>query len=79
MVDRILGREAKIMCKQLAKHLALKQACHVTAMQKYVNQTVQVAILHATHQCIQGSRALPHQADHISLPFENGAGLGLYS
>eukprot|EP00957_Ditylum_brightwellii_P000044 3243-Ditylum_brightwellii.AAC.1 len=28
-VDGILGREAEMMCKQLAKQLALKWACHV--------------------------------------------------
>eukprot|EP00957_Ditylum_brightwellii_P098881 7533056-Ditylum_brightwellii.AAC.1 len=34
-VDRILGREAKMMCKQLAKQLALKWACHVAVTQQY--------------------------------------------
>eukprot|EP00957_Ditylum_brightwellii_P143730 10950584-Ditylum_brightwellii.AAC.1 len=45
-VDGILGTEAKMMCKQLANQLALKWACHISVTQKYVNQTVQVAILH---------------------------------
>eukprot|EP00957_Ditylum_brightwellii_P147886 11260905-Ditylum_brightwellii.AAC.1 len=77
-VDRILGQEAKMMCKQLAKQLALNLTCHVSVMRKCVNQTVQVAILRATHQCMQGTRALPHWTDHIFLLFEDGAGLGLY-
>eukprot|EP00957_Ditylum_brightwellii_P144110 10980120-Ditylum_brightwellii.AAC.1 len=68
-----------MMCKQLAKQLALKWACHVSVKQKYVNQMVNVAILCSMHCCIQGAWALPRQADHIFLPFEDGAGLGLYS
>eukprot|EP00957_Ditylum_brightwellii_P210516 15365064-Ditylum_brightwellii.AAC.1 len=78
-VDGILGREVKMMCKQLAKQLALKWVCHVSVTQKYVNQTVQVTILRATHRCIRGARASPRRTDHIFLPFEDGAGLGLYS
>eukprot|EP00957_Ditylum_brightwellii_P047850 3634434-Ditylum_brightwellii.AAC.2 len=73
MVAGILGHEAKIMCKQLAEQLALKWACHVSVTQKYMNQMVQVAILQATHQCIQGARASPCWTDHIFLPFEDGA------
>eukprot|EP00957_Ditylum_brightwellii_P185349 14113240-Ditylum_brightwellii.AAC.1 len=68
-----------MMCKQLAKQLALKWACHVSVTQNYVNQTVQVAILRATYQCIQGARASPHRTDHIFLLFEDGAELRLYS
>eukprot|EP00957_Ditylum_brightwellii_P072204 5489093-Ditylum_brightwellii.AAC.1 len=58
MVNRILGRDAKMMLKQMVKQLALKWTCHVSVTQNYVNQTVQVAILHATHQCLRGARAL---------------------
>jgi len=77
-VDGILGREAKMMCKQLAKQLALKWARPVSVTQQYVNQTVQVAILRSVHRCIRGARASPRRPDHIFLPFEDGAGLGLY-
>eukprot|EP00957_Ditylum_brightwellii_P061924 4699480-Ditylum_brightwellii.AAC.1 len=68
-----------MMCKQLAKQLALKWGCPILVTQQYVNQTVQVAILRSVHRCIRGVRALPHRTDHIFLPFEDGAGLGLYS
>eukprot|EP00957_Ditylum_brightwellii_P094524 7198143-Ditylum_brightwellii.AAC.1 len=78
-INGILGKEAKMMCKQLAKQLALKWACHVSITQQYVNQTVQVAILRSVHHCIQGARASPRRTDHIFLPFEDGAELGLYS
>eukprot|EP00957_Ditylum_brightwellii_P059316 4502955-Ditylum_brightwellii.AAC.1 len=79
MVDGILGREAKMMCKQLAKQLALKWVCHVLVTQQYVNQTVQVAILRSVHRCVSGAQASPHRTNHIFLPFEDGAGLGLYN
>eukprot|EP00957_Ditylum_brightwellii_P109686 8366668-Ditylum_brightwellii.AAC.1 len=79
MVDRILGRDAKMMCKQLAKQLALKWTCHILVTQQYVNQTVQVVILCSVHCCIRGVWALSHRTDHIFLPFEDGASLGLYS
>eukprot|EP00957_Ditylum_brightwellii_P091558 6971402-Ditylum_brightwellii.AAC.1 len=68
-----------MMCKQLAKQLALKWVCHVAVTQQYVNQTVQVAILRSVHRCIRGARASPRRTYHIFLPFEDGAGLGLYS
>eukprot|EP00957_Ditylum_brightwellii_P059727 4534607-Ditylum_brightwellii.AAC.1 len=78
-VDGILGQEAKMMCKQLAKQLALKWACHVSVTQKYVNQTAQVAILRAMDQCVWDARASPQWTDHIFLLFKDGVGLGLYS
>eukprot|EP00957_Ditylum_brightwellii_P012719 961355-Ditylum_brightwellii.AAC.1 len=68
-----------MMCKQLAKQLALKWVCHVLVMQQCVNQTVQVAILCSAHRCIRGVRALLCRKDHIFLPFKDGASLGLYS
>eukprot|EP00957_Ditylum_brightwellii_P132835 10129202-Ditylum_brightwellii.AAC.1 len=75
-MDGILGREAKMMCKHLAKQLALKWARLVSVTQQYVHQTVQVAILRSVHRCRRGVRASPHRPDHIFLPFEDGAGLG---
>eukprot|EP00957_Ditylum_brightwellii_P073341 5573643-Ditylum_brightwellii.AAC.1 len=78
-VGRILGREVKMMYKQLAKQFALKWACHVLVTQQYVNQTVQMAIVRSVHRCIRGSRALPCRTDYIFLSFEDGASLGLYS
>eukprot|EP00957_Ditylum_brightwellii_P202683 15331283-Ditylum_brightwellii.AAC.1 len=72
-MDGILGREAKMMCKQLAKQLALKWAQPVLVTQQYVNQTVQVAILRSMHRCIRGVRASLRRPDHIFLPFEDGA------
>eukprot|EP00957_Ditylum_brightwellii_P110552 8432709-Ditylum_brightwellii.AAC.1 len=62
-----------MMCKQRSKQLALKWVCHVLVMQQYVNQTVQVAILRPVHHCIRGVQASPCRADHIFLPFEDGA------
>eukprot|EP00957_Ditylum_brightwellii_P178576 13603171-Ditylum_brightwellii.AAC.1 len=68
-----------MMCKQLAKQLALKWVCPVLVTQQYVNQTVQIAILRSVHRCIRGAQASPRRPDHIFPPFEDGAGLGLYS
>eukprot|EP00957_Ditylum_brightwellii_P092116 7013872-Ditylum_brightwellii.AAC.1 len=68
-----------MMCKQLAKQLALKWERPVSVTQQYVNQTVQVAILPSVHRCIMGARASLRRPDHIFLPFEDGAGLGLHS
>eukprot|EP00957_Ditylum_brightwellii_P189020 14389509-Ditylum_brightwellii.AAC.1 len=68
-----------MMCKQLAKQLALKWVCLVLVTQQYVNQTVQVAILRSVHRYIRGARATPRRTDHIFLPFDDGASLGLYS
>eukprot|EP00957_Ditylum_brightwellii_P081055 6164733-Ditylum_brightwellii.AAC.1 len=68
-----------MMPKQMTKQLALVWACHVSVTQNYVSQTVHVATLHATYQCLRGARASPRRTDHIVLPSEGGAGLGLYN
>mmetsp|Transcript_13619 Transcript_13619/g.19848 ORF Transcript_13619/g.19848 Transcript_13619/m.19848 type:complete len:155 (-) Transcript_13619:31-495(-) len=76
-VDGVLGREAKMVLKQIARALATKWSCPHSQAQNYVNTMISVAIVRATHRCLRGSRVPSKFVNPDFLPFEDGAGLHL--
>eukprot|EP00957_Ditylum_brightwellii_P042828 3242170-Ditylum_brightwellii.AAC.1 len=77
MVDGVLGREAKMVLKQIAQALAKIWSCLHSQAQNYVNTMISVAIVRATHCCLRKSRVPSKFVNPDFLPFEDGAGLHL--
>ena len=75
-VDGVLEKEAKMLLKQLERHLARRWDQSASNIMTYINSKMSSQILKATDQCLQGS--------FISLNWEgcgigeDGASLGLF-
>eukprot|EP00957_Ditylum_brightwellii_P005984 453081-Ditylum_brightwellii.AAC.1 len=77
MVDGVIGREAKMVLKQIAQALAKKWSCPHLQAQNYVNMMIRVAIVRATHRCLRGFQVPSKFVNPDFLPFEDEARLHL--
>ena len=76
--DGILAKEARSLHKALAHRLAKRWDCSVSRTSQFVNMTMSVAILRASHRCLRGTRT-PACTMSKRLPlWEDEAGLGLF-
>ena len=76
--DGILAKEARSLHKALDHRLAKKWDCSVSRTSQFVNMTMSVAILRASHRCLRGTRT-PASTMSKRLPlWEDEAGLGLF-
>eukprot|EP00957_Ditylum_brightwellii_P019177 1445538-Ditylum_brightwellii.AAC.1 len=73
----VLGREASMTLKQMARALLKKWACPLPKAQYYVNTIISITIIRATHRCLCGSCVPSKFTNSDLLPFEDGAGLTL--
>jgi hypothetical protein len=65
--DRLLGKELRTLFKKLSA-----QICG------YVNAPMSIAMVQATHLCLQGSRIHTSQVSNCRPQWEDKAGLGLF-
>jgi hypothetical protein len=75
--DSLVRRKAKELLKQLSLRLSDKWEQPYSVVRGFVNARISIAIVCATHLCLQGSRV---SASKISRCFqwEDSAGLGLF-
>ena len=75
-VDGALGREASMMLKRLAKHMAGRWEAAPSQIMNFIHTKISISVLKAVHQCIRGSRIKVNSWGRgIG---EDGACLGLY-
>ena len=78
LVDGFLGVEAKATLKRLASHLVTQLRQPYSKTCGYVKSIIAITLVHATHRCIRGFRALVLRISVQSPQCENGAGLNLF-
>ena len=77
-VDCLLGREARMLLKQTAQHLATKWEGPPSQAHNYKHTRMSVAIARATHCFLRASLVSSYMASCSHFPFENGARISLY-
>jgi hypothetical protein len=75
--DGLLGHEATELLKRLSLHLADKWQQPYSVIHGFVNAQISIAIVHATHLCLQGSRVSLSKTSRRPL-WEDRDGLGLF-
>eukprot|EP00957_Ditylum_brightwellii_P186149 14171811-Ditylum_brightwellii.AAC.1 len=61
--------------QQLAHDLLKKWTCHMSYALNYIKTMTSIALVRATHQCLQGSQFPSRCTNPDFLPFEDGTGL----
>ena len=77
-VDGILGREVRMLLKQITRCLATKGWLPPSQLHNYVHTHMGVAIDKATHRCIQGLHVPSYMDIRSFSPFEYLSGLSLH-
>ena len=54
-VDGMLAHEASMVLKQISGHLAKHWNCSKSMAANYVNTTMSVSLVRATHRCLRGA------------------------
>jgi hypothetical protein len=76
--DNLLGKESRTLLKKLSALLAEKWEKPYSEICGYVNARMSIAMVRATHLCLQGSRTPTSQMINRQPQWENKAGLGLF-
>jgi hypothetical protein len=76
--DSLLGREVETFAKQLTAKLATKWQKTYSQVCGYVKARLSIAIVHATHLCLHGSRIPVHLISTCHPQWEDEAGLTLF-
>ena len=75
--DGLLGREAKLLLKQLSKLLVDKWQKPYSVIAGIIRSRISIAIIRASHQCIRGSR-ISFRDISKQIKWDDGSGSGLY-
>ena len=78
LVDGLMGVEATATLKRFASRLSTKWKQPYSNMCGYVKSMIVIALVCATHRCIQGSRVSAHRISVYRPQWEDGAGLNLF-
>jgi hypothetical protein len=74
----MLGQEASTFAKRLSAKLAEKWQKPYSQVCGYINVRLSIAIVRATHLCLQGSRMPAHNISVRRPQWEDGTGLALF-